>query len=569
MATVPQAYRRPPKLKSLAGQIRSIVADPFLIVSLLLLGTSLLVFVIYPLFQVLRLSLAPQGKLSLEVFQYIVGKIWLRKAFTNSLLLGSIVATTATIVGFIFAFTLNRVKIPGVRLFQQMAILPVISPPFMFTLSVILLLGRNGLITKQILGLQNFDIYGLPGLVLVQTISMFPIAYLVLNGVLRTIGGDLEDGAQNLGASKWAVVRTVTFPLAMPGLASSWLLIFVTSLADFANPIVISGKFDVLSVQTYLQITGQFNLPRGAGLAILLLLPALVAFFVERYWTSRRSYVTVTGKPSSAAAMEIPAIVRWILLAVLSGISAIILIFYGVVIAASFVKLWGINWTFTLEHFRYAWDVGYESIRATVILATWATMIGGLLSLFLAFLLVRKQFPGRGVLGFTSMVAYAVPGTVVGIGYILAFNSPPLLLTGTATIIVLCFIFREMPVGIEAGVASLKQIDPAIEEASTNLGAGTAYTFWHVTLPMLKPALVASFSYMFVRSMTAVSAVIFLVSARWNHLTALIYAQTEIMRLGPASVLSLFLIVIVLTAFGLTRLLVGSDKVGAGGGVLG
>jgi iron(III) transport system permease protein len=210
-----------------------------------------------------------------------------------------------------------------------------------------------------------------------------------------------------------------------------------------------------------------------------------------------------------------------------------------------------------MEHWRYAWDVGADSIKSTLTLAAIATPITGVFAMVVAVILVRKQFPGKKILAFVSMLAFAVPGTVVGIGYILAFNEPPLLLSGTALIIVLCFVFREMPVGIESGVASLMQIDKSIEEASTNLGASSSYTFAKITLPLIKPAFLSGLFFAFARSMTAVSAIIFLVSARWHHLTVLILSQTEIMRLGAASVLSLILIIIVLGAFALMRLAVG------------
>lgn len=533
--------------------------DRVLLATIVTIAVLLLVFIVYPIAQAVRVSLAPEGTFSLSAYRYLLSQWWLRQTFFNSILLGSIVATTGTLVGFVFAYALNRVRLPWAGFFRQMSVLPIISPPFMFCLSVILLLGRNGIITKQLLHLDQFDIYGLKGLVLVQTMGMFPIAFMVLDGVLQAIGPDLEEGALNLGASRASVFSTVTLPLCVPGIASAWLLVFVTSLADFANPVVLSGKFDVLSVQAYLQFTGMFNMPRGSAIAILLLIPAMVAFLVQRYWVSRKSYVTVTGKPSSFRILEPAPAVRYGLFALCLVISAVILLFYVTVILGAFVKLWGVDWTFTLSHFRYAWDVGVDSIRSTVILSAWATPITGILGMVIAFLLVRKRFPGRGLLGFTSMLAFAVPGTVVGIGYVLAFNQPPLLLTGTAAIIVLCFVFREVPVAIEAGVASLVQIDPAIEEASSNLGATSAYTFRHITMPLVRPAFVAGLSYAFVRSMTAVSAVIFLVSARWNHLTALIYAQTEIMRLGAASVLSLFLIIIVLGVFTLMRALLGQS----------
>ncbi len=538
-------------------ELAMVCRNPMLLTAILVVSALLVVFVIYPIVKVVVVSLQPKGEWSLGTYKYLLSQWWLRQTLRNSILLGIIVATLGTVVGFTFAYALNRGDIPRKRFFRLMAQLPIISPPFMFCLSVILLLGRNGIITKQLLGLKNFDIYGLKGLVLVQTLGMFPVAFMVLDGVLQAINPDLEEGALNLGASKAKVFWTVTVPLCTPGIASSWLLVFVTSLADFANPMVISGKFDVLSVQAYFQFTGMYNMPRGSAVAILLLIPAMLAFVVERYWVSRRSYVTVTGKPTTYRIIGPSKATKRILTAVCAMISGVILLFYITVAAGAFVRLWGVDWTFTLDHFRYAWDVGRDSIKSTLVLSAWATPITGLLGMVIAFLLVRTKFPGKGALGFTSMLAFAVPGTVVGIGYILAFNQPPLLLTGTAAIIVLCFVFREMPVAIEAGVASLSQIDPSIEEASTNLGADTSYTFRRITMPLVRPAMIAGLSYSFVRSMTAVSAVIFLVSARWNHLTSLIYAQTEIMRLGAASVLSLFLIIIVIVIFGLMRAFLG------------
>jgi iron(III) transport system permease protein len=258
--------------------------------------------------------------------------------------------------------------------------------------------------------------------------------------------------------------------------------------------------------------------------------------------------------------MGVKPVTKWILTGFAALISLITIAFYGVVIYGCFVKLWGYNWTLTLEHFNYAWDTGWLSIKSTVIMASIATVISGFLSMMIAFLMVRKEFFGKKAMGFVTLMGFAIPGTLVGIGYILAFNTLPLLLTGTMWIIVFCFIFREIPVGIESGVATLTQIDPAIEEASRNLGADSKYTFLHVTLPLIKPAFFASLSYSFVRSMTAVSAVIFLVTARWNHLTSLVLAQTEIMRLGSASVLSCVTIVIVFIAFFIIRLGVGSSE---------
>lgn len=535
------------------------INDPWITATIAVIWALLIIFIVYPVGKALWTSVWIDGKFTLENYIYALTQDWLRKPLINSLNLGMVVATISTIVGFGYAYALNRTNMPAKRFFKQMSLLPVISPPFMFALSVILLLGKNGLITKKLLGLTDFDIYGFPGLILVQSLTMFPVAYLVLDGVLKAINPDLEDSAFNLGASRFQVFSTITLPLSMPGVLSAWLLVFVTSLADFGNPMVLGGNFDVLSVQAYLQVTGMYNTPRGATLAIVLLIPALIAFYLQRHIMAKKSYVTVTGKPSGSRLMGVKPGTKWMLTGFASLISLITIAFYGVVIYGCFVKLWGYNWSFTLEHFDYAWDTGRLSMQSTVIMAAIATVISGFLAMMIAFLMVRKQFFGKKAMGFVTLMGFAIPGTLVGIGYILAFNTAPLLLTGTMWIIIFCFIFREIPVGIESGVATLNQVDPAIEEASLNLGADSRYTFFHVTLPLIKPAFFASLSYSFVRSMTAVSAVIFLVTARWNHVTSLVLAQTEIMRLGPASVLSCMTIVIVFIAFLIIRLGVGSS----------
>lgn len=532
--------------------------------TILIVAILILIFVIYPLYKVIVVSLTADGSFSFGEYIYIFSKSWLRGTFYNSMLLGVIVATTSTIIGFITAYSLYKVQLPMRGFFRQIVMLPIISPPFMLTISIILLMGRNGLITKQLLGITNYSIYGLDGLIIVQTLGMYPIAYRVLTGVLSRISPELENAALNLGGDKGYVFRSVTLPLAIPGLASAWLLVFVTSIADFANPMVLAGNFDVLSVQAYMQFTGMYNLSRGSALAIMLLFPALLAFIIEKYWVSKKSYITVTGKPTGAKQDMVSPKVKKLLMGFLISLTSVIFLFYFTVIMGSFFTLWGVDFSLTLEHFKYSWDVGLESIKDTLILAGTATPFTGLLGMVIAFLIVRKSFWGKNILQFSSLLSFAVPGTVIGIGYVLAFNEKPLVLTGTAAIIILNLIFRNMPVGIESGVASLKQIDPAIEEASTDLGAGSAYTFSKITLPLIKPAFFSGLSYSFVRGMTAVSAIIFLVSARWNHLTALILAQTEIMRLGAASVLSLVLIIIVMSVFYLLGKLVGDDEEFAG-----
>lgn len=534
--------------------------DPSVYVSLLILFALMGVFIGYPLFEALKLSLTKSGAWSLESYFYILEKSWLRRSFWNSLLLGSLSASTSVAVGYLFAFLITRTNIFGKKFFSLVATFPIISPPFMLTLSVILLLGKNGLITGQLLGLDNFNVYGLWGLVFVQTTCMFPIAYLTLVGILRGIDGSIEDAALNLGASRWQCFRQVTLPLSVPGIVASWLLVFVSSLADFANPMILAGKFDVLSVQAYLQFTGMGNLEMGAALSNLLLIPCLVAFFLQKYYLKSRSFVTMTGKPQQRVRDLTSKPAKVFLVGLASTISFVIIVLYVTVLAGCFTKSWGIDYSFSLENFAYVFQVGWETIKDTVILASIATPIAGVLGLYIAFLIVRKQFYGKRNLEATSILPFALPGTTFGIGYVLAFNDRPLLLTGTAAIIIISYVFRHMSVGIEAAKASLLQIDRSIEEAATNLGASSTRVFKEITAPLVKPAFFAGMAYVFVHCMTAVSSVIFLVSAKWNHMTVLILAQTEILRFSAAAVLCLILIIIVLTAFWLMKKLIGHKE---------
>ena len=534
--------------------------DPPTGYAILVLFAIVLVFVAYPLFEAVRLTFVKEGRFSLDIWKEILTNRQYLSALAGSIELGVWTATISTIIGFVFAFFVSRTSLRGKKFVTGLATLPVISPPFSLTLSIILLFGNNGLITKGVLGLENFSIYGLTGLTIVQTISMFPIAFLTMVGVLDAIDSTLEDASLDLNATRWQTFMGVTLPLAMPGILSSWLLVFTNSLADFANPLLLSGSFRVLSVESYIEVTGMNRLGNGAALSILLLLPTLTAFFVQRSWVAKKSFVVVTGKPSGRLSDLASKPTRWMLLAFVSVVSLFIVSLYGTIVAGCFVKNWGIDYTFTTENIVEALQRGKDAMFQTMTLAGIATPIAGFIAMVGAVLVVRKQFPGKRMLEALMMTPFAVPGTLVGISYILAFNEPPFLLVGTGAILVICYVIRELPVGLEGGVATLRQIDPAIEEAASDLGADQPTVFRTVILPLIRPAFISSMSYTFVRSMTAVSAIVFLISAQWYHITIQIYNFSENIRFGLASVLATALIFVVLAAFGIMRLLVRKSE---------
>lgn len=550
------------------SELRRLIHDPVLLLVVVLVFALLGLFIGFPLVKVLQTSLFQGGSFDPRHFLYFLeGRPYLLRPFLNSLTVGALVALIGTVVGFIFAYAVTRTDIPGKTVFKWIATFPIISPPFLLALSTILLLGRNGVITRffQTRWGVSWNIYGLPGLLLTETLAYFPLAFMTLEGVLSGIDPALEESALDLGASKLRTFFRVTLPLATPGLAAALLLLFIRSLEDFGNPIVLQGRFPVLTVQAFLAITGMYNLPLGATLCMILLVPTLVAFLLLRYWVTRRSYVTVTGRPSTAGLRTTEPWVKWPLFATVSVLSGIILLFYGMLLYGSFTKLWGVNHALTLENFSYVFGTGLSYLVNTLKLAGVATPIGGILGVLIAYLVTRKRFPGRGTMDFLSMLNFAVPGIIVGIGYVIAFNTPPIILTGTATIIVLVFVFQRMPVGIREGIAMLQQVDPAIDDAAADLGAGFFRTFHRVTLPLIAPAVVAGMAYMFSACVTSISAVIMVVSARWQLITVALLHEVDNADLSQAAaygvvIITVVLGVIILLDFLVRRVLLGKGR---------
>ena len=544
-------------LRRAPSDVRKLFKDPLLLVGILLVNLFLFLFIVLPLFKIFQLSFEENGRFSLGIFWDLMSKRYNVQPLIHSLTLGVTVSILGTIIGFVFAYAITRVDIPWKRFFNITATFPIIAPPFMMSLSAILLFGKQGFVSKLILqNMIQFQIYGFYGLLMVETLTYFSTAYLTLYGVLQAIDPALEDAALDLGASKGKIFRSITLPLATPGIASAVLLVFSQSLADFGNPIILAGNYTILATQAYLTIVGMYDMKGGAALAILLLIPSLIAFFLQKYWVSRKSYVTVTGKPSSGRIKMDDPLTRYGIFGLCLFLTLIIFLFYGMVIFGSLVKLWGANHTLTLDNYKHVFTIGWEYIKDTLLLSSIATPLAGILAMIIAFLVVRKQFPGKRLMEMVSLLTFAVPGTVVGIGYILAFNQPPLVLTGTAAIIVLLFIFRDIAVGVQTGIAELQQIDPSIEEASTDLGADSSFTFRKITLPLIAPAFYSGLAFTFVKCMTAISAVIFVVSGKWNLITIAILGSVENSDLSQAAAFSVVIIIFILIALWVIQWLV-------------
>lgn len=721
-------------------EIRLIGRDPILAIGLLLVGIFVLLFIAYPLLRVVWQGFfeLETGQVSFKYFARYFDPVY--RAYNwgvlrDTMMMGLATAGGGTLLGFIFAYTMVRCNMPGARYWHVLTLLPTISPPFAIAIATILLFGRSGLVTRQILGIRFIqgmnDIYGVDGLVFVQIITFFPVAYLIIRAMLERLDPSIEEAALSLGASKFHIFRTVTLPLLIPGMAGSFLLLFVESLADLGNPLLLGGNRTVLSVEIFLSINGLFDQQRGAALSLVLLLPTLTVFLLQHYYVSRRSYVAVTGKPTGGANFVKEPLIRWSFILVTVLVLILVLSLYLSIVVGSLTTLWGINNTLNLTHYGDALTRGMNAILSTTFLSAVATPIAGIIGMVIAFLVVRKVFAGKQALDFISNLGGAVPGTILGIGYIIAFvqaplavviiifvllafylaqsgikgtrsrflllvggtmlalgfnwlferlalhedgwrfiimggflllaavawrSTPPgqrrvvvgallamaallliynlsplvtrplavwgrslgggflskiitksssmitvftrptmamlgftylvagifvvrratetirpwltfgilslaaaltfwgepLALIGTPYIVIAAYAVRSLPASVRAGVAALQQIDPAIEEASTSLGADAQYTFRHITLPLILPAFIAGLIFAFARHMTSLSAIIFLTTAEWPILTVWILSEVEQGGMSTAAAYSVILILIVLVAIGLT-----------------
>lgn len=548
------------------------------------------IFVFFPIAKMLIAAfITEEGGYSALVFlsKFFDNRIWGLGCLTggrcgvawNSFFLAVLVGIITTALGLVFALVLTRSNFRLKRSLRALTVLPIITPPFVIGLAIILLFGLSGAVTTWVADVMDVRptrwIYGLPGILIAQILAFTPIAFLVLIGVVEGVSPSMEEAAQTLRANRWQTFRTVSLPLMRPGLANAFLLGFIESMADFGNPLVLGGNYDVLSTEIFFAIVGaQYDQGRAAVLAIVLLGFTLAAFYLQRVWLGRKSYTTVTGKGDAGVHPEMPrglAIPVYIVAALWATFTLVI---YAMILYGSVVQLWGVDNTLTFKHYITAFSVrledggirwtgsAWDSFWTTMLIATVAAPLTAGVGLITAYLLTRQNFAGKRSFEFGTMLSFAIPGTVIGVSYILAFNVPPIEITGTGLILVISFIFRNMPVGVRAGIASMSQLDRSLDESSLTLGANSWQTFRRVILPLLRPAILAALVYSFVRAMTAISAVIFLVSARYDMATSYIIGRVENNDYGLAIAYSTTLIFVMLAAVGLLQLLVGRTQIG-------
>ena len=568
----------------------AINGDVFVVSSISGIVVIVTIFVFFPIAKMLTAAfITDGGGYSLSVFasKFFDDRLWGLGCLSggrcgvawNSLFLAVLVGLITTTLGLIFALVVTRSGFRYKRALRALTVLPIITPPFVIGLALILLFGLSGAVTtffSDAFGIQPTRwLYGLPGVLIAQILAFTPIAFLVLIGVVEGVSPSMEEAAQTLRASKWQVFKTVSLPLMRPGLANAFLLGFIESMADFGNPLVLGGNFDVLSTEIFFAIVGaQYDQGKAAVLAMVLLCFTLGAFYAQRFWLGKKSYTTVSGKGDSGMHPYMPRALSIPVLALAMIWAAFTMVVYAMIFYGSVVELWGVNNSLTFKHyitafsFRFeesgirwsgaAWDSFWTTLKIAGIAAPLTAIVG----LITAYLLTRQTFAGKNAFEFGTMLSFAIPGTVIGVSYILAFNVPPIEITGTGIILVVSFIFRNMPVGVRAGIASMSQLDKSLDESSLTLGANSWQTFRRIILPLLRPAILAALVYSFVRAMTAISAVIFLVSAEYDMATSYIIGRVENNDYGLAIAYSTTLIFVMLVVVGAMQLVVGKTEIG-------
>ena len=544
--------------QSAALDRKKLLGDPILVTTIVVLITFLTLFILYPLAILLVDSFVGDGRLSLDVFRRIFAIPSFTRAITNTLKVGFLVGILSTLVGLLFAYVevyVRMGKFVG-GLFKAVSMLPVVSPPFVLSLSMIMLFGKAGIITRFLLKIYDNSVYGFWGIAVVQTLTFFPVCYMMLKGLLKNIDPSLEEAARDMGASRWKVFTSVTLPLLLPGLGNAFLVTFIESIADFANPMIIGGSYDTLATTIYLQITGAYDKAGAAAMAVVLLCITLAMFAVQKYYLERKTAATLTGKASRGRMLITDRSVKVPLTVLCAMVAMFVIMMYICVPVGACFPTWGFKFFpltgkwFKLVFSRYH---GFQAFRDSFVLSLISAPITALLSMIISYLVVKRRFRAKGFIEAVSMLAMAVPGTVLGVGYIRGFSGGLFHtgfmqgLYGTGLILIIVFVVRSLPTGTRSGISALRQIDKSIEESAYDMGANSFRVFMTVTLPLIKDSFLSGLVTAFVRSITAISAIILLVTPQFLLITVQI---NEFAEKGSFSLACAFATILIAITYG-------------------
>ena len=502
-------------------------------------GLAVIVLVgvlIYPIFTTLTSSFIKNGEaitvsnLTLDNFLTIFESSTYRRAIWHSLVVAVFSSFFAVLLALPMAYCLTRVKMPFRNFIMSLSVIPIISPPFIGAYSWVILLGRNGLITRlinSVLG-ENImpGIYGPFGIILALSLHYFPYVFLIVQGALAATDPYIEENAEIMGAGRWYRVRTLTFPLVLPSIGAGTLIVFVKALGNFGVPAILGGDYQVLTTLMYFQVHGMFNLNSASAIALFNVFFTALAVLILRQVT-KRQFITVTGVSRRARQIDtfgaqcLANIYVW-------GLLLVALLPQIVVLFTSFAERWGgavLPTVYGLGNYIEVFSDSLRPIINSVILAGGATILCTVFGVLAAYTAQRRHFRGKWAIDITIMLPFVLPGIVTGVAFLTTFNSGYIILTGTAAILVLAYFIRRLAYTFRSISAAIAQLDNKMEEASKIVGATWGTTMRKITVPLVAPGILAGAILVFSTLVTEMSVTIMLYSARWKTISIAIFER--------------------------------------------
>lgn len=531
----------------------------YIILGLILI--SVLIFILWPILCVIKSSLFIDGDFTLELYNKLFTNN--KKLLYNSVFVATLSATLSTILSVAIAFKISFMT--GKKKFILMGILMVtmISPPFVSSLAYIQLFGRRGLITYRLLKL-SLNPYGWHGIVTMQSLSFASLNALLLIGIISKLDTSLVQSSLDLGSSPSYALRKIIIPLIKPAILVCFLLSFVRSLSDFGTPMTIGGAFNVLATEIYMQIIGYGNLELAAAMNVIILIPALIIFIVYRKLMKKYNILskgTSNKVSSSDYTFILKGIINWGITLICGVFFTMMILQYLTIFISGITKFSYGKMQFTLDHFKYLKLYSMTSFVRSIVYGIIVGIVGTIIGILLSYYTERRKMRWMEALDFMGTLPYIIPGTFFGIGYILAFNNPPLMLTGTAAIVIINCIFKQLPITTKTSSAALSQINVNLEEAGRDLGAGKFHIIKDIIFPNLKNAFVVGFINNFTTSMTTIGAIIFLIHPGKKIATLALFDAINSGEYGVGSLIATIIIIITMIVnLGISRIILGKGS---------
>ncbi len=525
-------------------------------------GLVLYLFILYPMGQLAWRSLLSNvgGFVGLANYAHYFRTPAIAQSITNSLYVSAASMVITVALAFVYAYGLTRTLMPWRGLFRIVAMLPLFAPSLVQALAFIYVFGNNGILTR--LTDINVGIYGAKGIIVAEVFYCFPHALLILTAALAATDARLYDAARTLGASPLKTFLTVTLPGVKFGLVSACFVVFTLVITDFGAPKAIGGKFSVMATEIYNQVSGQQNFTMGATVSVVLLIPAVVAFVVDRL-IQRRQYALVTSSSKPLEARKRP-LADWGVFAYCAAIATAVAGMYLAIVVYSLVMRWPYNFTPTLKHYRFDTVGGYTPLVNSVYVAAWTALVGTVLTFVGAYIVEKLRTVASRPLYFLSILPVSIPGMVLGLAYIFAFNAPGSILNrlyATLAILIVSNVIHYFTVGFLTATTALKQMDAEFENASASLGVPFYRTFWRVTVPIALPSIISISMYFFLNAMVTLSAVVFLVAPGTELAAVAVLLMDDAGDTAQAAAMSVLIIAIGLAVrFGYWALMRGVNR---------